>query len=117
MNIGLTDSQKIEIRKVLCEYKSIESAILFGSRAMGTNSPASDVDIALTGDISLRDQIRISAQLNESKALLKYDIVRYSIITNKKLIEHIRKYGKKIYEKENGAGTKDGFSSFGFRLQ
>jgi predicted nucleotidyltransferase len=108
MNIGLTDSQKNEIRKVLREFKSVESAVLFGSRAMGTNSPSSDVDIALTGDISLRDHIRISAQLNESKALLKYDVARYSILTNKKLIEHIRKYGKKIYKKENGAGTKEG---------
>ena|SRR5271157_5646599 len=104
MNFGLEESQLREIRQITGEFLSIDSGILFGSRAMGTFSPSSDVDIAITGeDVSLKDQIRLSARLNENRDLLKYDVVRYCTITNKKLIDHIQKHGKKIYEREKGA--------------
>jgi predicted nucleotidyltransferase len=104
MNFGLEESHLREIRQIIGEFLSIESGILFGSRAMGTFSPSSDVDIAITGeDVCLKDQIRLSARLNENRALLKYDVVRYCTITNKKLIDHILKYGVKIYERQKGA--------------
>jgi uncharacterized protein len=101
MSGGLRDDQLNEIRRIISGFLSVESGILFGSRALDTFLPSSDVDVALMGDIvSLQDQIRISAQLNENRDLLKYDVVRYCAITNKKLIDHIQKYGVTIYEKK-----------------
>jgi uncharacterized protein len=101
MSLGLEESQIVEARLILAEFSSVESAALFGSRAKGTFLPTSDVDIALMGDtVSLEDQIRVSARLNENKALLKYDVLRFSTITNKILIDHIRKHGVTIYERQ-----------------
>lgn len=107
MKTGLTFEQLDEIRKITSEYSSVVKVMLFGSRAMGTYSPASDVDLVLMGkDISIKDQIRISSRLNESKSLLKYDVVRYSTIKNEKLIAHIKKYGVVVFESESiGAAT------------
>jgi predicted nucleotidyltransferase len=99
MNSGLEHIQLKEIALVLGEFPSIESGILFGSRATGKFSPSSDVDIALVGDaVTLKEQIQVSAGLNANKTLLKYDVIRFSTITNRKLIDQIRKYGVKIYE-------------------
>jgi predicted nucleotidyltransferase len=106
MNLGLDESQLQEIRQILSGFLSIESAILFGSRVTGTFTPSSDVDIALMGDdVSLKDQLQLSARLNDNKSLLKFDVVRYSTMTNKELMDHIRNQGIKIYERDNG-GTR-----------
>jgi hypothetical protein len=53
--------------------------------------------------ISLKDQIRLSAQLNDNNSLLKFDVVRFSTIINKKLMDHIRNEGLKIYESNSKA--------------
>jgi len=103
MNYGLTEEQQEKVRTILRSESAVASAVVFGSRAMGTYSPASDVDIALIGDtISLRDQIRLSGMLKELGAL-HYDLVRYSVLTNEKLIEHIKKHGREIYRREIAA--------------
>lgn len=102
MKTGLTDEQLEEIRKITGNFPSVEMIRLFGSRAKGTFSNASDVDLALFGkDVTLKDQIRISSLLNESRSMLKYDVIRYSTIENEKLIEHIKKYGLVIYKRDN----------------
>lgn len=107
MNVGLSEDQLHEIQNVLAEFEAVESAVLFGSRAMKTHLSSSDVDIAIIGDtISLKDQIKISARLNESKSLLRYDVIRYSTIKNERLIEHIKKHGVTIYKK---VGTDEKF--------
>jgi predicted nucleotidyltransferase len=100
MNLGLDENQLEEIRRILGEFSSVESGILFGSRATGSFSPSSDVDIALMGDaVSLKDQIRLSARLNDNKTLLKYDVIRYSTLTNKNLADQILNHGMKIYKR------------------
>lgn len=38
------------LREVLAHFPHVRRAVLFGSRAKGTNKPFSDVDIALMGD-------------------------------------------------------------------
>jgi predicted nucleotidyltransferase len=114
VNTGLSESWIQEIAAIFSEIPSIRAAVLFGSRAMGNFTPASDVDIALIGEeITLREQIRLSARLNENKDLLKYDVLRFPTITNAKLIEHIRNNGIVVYEREAGAAAGEGFSGTG----
>lgn len=107
---GLNQEQIDEISSISSEIASIDKVILFGSRAMGTNSASSDVDLALVGaKITLKEQLHINAQLNESRSLLKYDVVRFSTIRNEKLIEHIKKYGVVVYAKEDKPGSSSTF--------
>jgi len=44
-NIGVTETDKEEILKVLKKFPEVEEAIIFGSRALGNHKPGSDVDL------------------------------------------------------------------------
>ncbi|MBA2367834.1 MAG: nucleotidyltransferase domain-containing protein [Candidatus Protochlamydia sp.] len=95
---GLTTADMITICNVLRKYPAVHEAILFGSRAKGTNSPGSDVDIALKGNDLENEVLQISTYLNE-ESLLPYcfDIINYQTLDNEKLIEHINRVGKVLY--------------------
>ena len=43
MTYGLSDAQLQEIIQFISAHPEVEAAILFGSRALGTHRPASDV--------------------------------------------------------------------------
>ena len=94
MNDGLKDHQRNAILEVLNKHPKIERAVLFGSRAMGTFTPTSDIDIALYGDLTLRDQARIADELEQLSIPYTVDLVRVKTVTSPDLIEHIKKHGR-----------------------
>ena len=49
MSSGLTKQDMKTIIQVLEEYSEVETAVLYGSRALGTYQRGSDIDIALKG--------------------------------------------------------------------
>ena len=49
MNDGLSPQHRETIRQVLTKVACVDRAVLFGSRAAGTFSRASDIDLALEG--------------------------------------------------------------------
>ena len=62
MTDGLKDAHREAIIAVIAANDRVERAVLFGSRATGTNTVTSDVDIALFGDqLTLTDQARLAA--------------------------------------------------------
>jgi predicted nucleotidyltransferase len=48
----LTPSELEQVRSVLRLHPEVHSATLFGSRAKGTHTPRSDVDLALGGQVT-----------------------------------------------------------------
>lgn len=74
----------------------IQSAIIFGSRAMGTSRNGSDVDIAIKGDRITEDLIlEISSELNEKIQIpYRVDIVAPDLTDNEDLAENIKRVGK-----------------------
>lgn len=94
MNDGLKDQQRNAILGVLNQHPKIERAILFGSRAMGTFTPTSDIDIALYGDLTLRDQARIADELDQLSIPYTVDLVRMKTVTSPELLEHIKEHGR-----------------------
>lgn len=97
--LGLKEKYIEEILKVFEQFPKIESAIIFGSRALDKYKSGSDVDIAIKGtDLSLEDILKISWMLNEETMIpLRLEVVDYKSITNKNLIDHIDSVGKEIY--------------------
>lgn len=75
---------------------SVKKVILFGSRAKGTNTDRSDVDIAVYGGDfdSFYWDIREKAH-----SLLSFDIVDADRGISDELKEEIERYGIVIYEK------------------
>ena len=59
MTDGLKDRHRAAIIATIAANDRVERAVLFGSRATGTHSVSSDVDIALIGDrLTMTDQAR-----------------------------------------------------------
>lgn len=96
---GLSHEQVGQIRKILSENDSVEGGFVFGSRAMGNYKPSSDVDIAIVGK-SIEPQLifRLRSYLNEEVNIpYFFDLIHFDKINNPDLIEHIQKYGKRLF--------------------
>ena len=91
MTDGLKDRHREAIIATIAANDRVERAVLFGSRATGTHSVSSDVDIALFGDrLTLTDQARLAAALDEIPMAQAIDLVLYDSIQGENLREHIR---------------------------
>ena len=100
MTLGLSDKDLNTIALILKKFPGIQEAILFGSRAMGTFKPGSDVDMALKGQITLQIVAGVKALLEEDSPMpYTFDVVDYHTIEIGTFKEHIDKYGKSIYSR------------------
>jgi len=98
-DLGLTEREQQLIRRVLERHPEVESAKIFGSRAKGTATPSSDVDIAVWGRISTPLLAIIAGELDELPLPYLFDIQDYSGIRHLPLREHIDRAGKLFYTK------------------
>jgi len=99
---GLLDADRAKLVNVLASLPKIEKVVLFGSRAMGTYSPASDIDLALYGDeLTFQDVTRLASEIEECNLPVEVDLIRFDTITSEPLKAHIEKYGKVFYENQS----------------
>lgn len=95
---GLTAKVRSGIREVLSQTPQIRKAVLFGSRAMGTWRPASDIDLALEGgELDLSVLLTLKARLTELNLPVEVDLIIRNRITNPDLEHHIHTYGKEWF--------------------
>jgi predicted nucleotidyltransferase len=85
------------VRSVLRQHPEIESATLFGSRAKGTHSVRSDVDLALAGPLGALGAAAIAAELEDLPLPYRFDVHALAAITHAPLLEHIARVGQVIY--------------------
>ena len=98
MTDGLKDAHREAIIAEIAANERVERAVLFGSRATGTNTVSSDVDIALFGDrLTLTDQARLSGALDEIPMAQSVDLLLYDSIRDGTLLEHILTHGVQWY--------------------
>lgn len=79
-----------------CKEHCAGKVILFGSRAKGTATDRSDIDIAVSG---VADVEELREELEEIPTLYTIDLVDLDACKNQLLLEDIEAYGRKIYEK------------------
>ena len=100
MTDGLKDSHREAIIAAIAANDRVERAVLFGSRATGTHSVSSDVDIALIGDgLTLTDHARLAAALDEIPMAHSVDLVLHDSIQNRTLLAHIGRDGVELYRR------------------
>jgi predicted nucleotidyltransferase len=106
MDDGLKEQERARIREVLDSESKVRRAVIFGSRAMGTFRPSSDLDLALEGDaMHLADLARIKSKLAEQNMAIDVDLIVRDTIGNTKLEDHIQTFGREWYrKKEEGTG-------------
>jgi type I restriction enzyme S subunit len=97
MQFGLKDSVIQDIKTILSAYAGVDSAVIYGSRAKGNFKPYSDIDISLNGNLTLNEKWKIENNIDDLLLPYKTDIILFSNITNKDLIEHINRVGKTFY--------------------
>jgi predicted nucleotidyltransferase len=101
---GLKDTHRRALLDILSANQRVERVVLFGSRAMGSYTPTSDVDLVLYGDaLTLTDQARLAAAIDELPIPQRVDLVLFNTIDNDKLKEHIRKHGVEWFRRDGGA--------------
>ena len=85
------------LRRVFRRHPEIKAVKLFGSRAKGTHSPGSDVDLALWGEVDAVQAESIAAELDELPLPYQYDVQAFDLIKLGPLREHIERVGIAVY--------------------
>ena len=90
---GLKDRYKEIIVSIISNNPQVKGIQLFGSRAINTYKPNSDIDLALEGDnLTMTDIAKMQEALENTSIPYKIDLIRIKTIENKNLLEHIKTY-------------------------
>lgn len=95
--IGLAPHELNLIASVFRRHPEIRLVKLFGSRAKGTHTPHSDIDLALWGDVDAIRAESIAADLDELPLPYHFEVQPFESIKLPALREHIERVGVIIY--------------------
>jgi len=85
------------VRSVFRLHPEVKSATLFGSRAKGTHSDRSDVDLVIAGDVEPLRAEAIASELDELPLPYRFEVQPLAHIHYRPLLEHIKRVGILIY--------------------
>jgi len=112
--VALAPAEIAMMRSVFRHHPGVAEVRLFGSRAKGTHTSRSDVDLALFGNVGPLEAEAIAAELDDLPLPYKYDVQAFESIRADALREHIQRVGVLLYPKtapqlqpENGASAED----------
>ena len=99
MDTGLPLKTILALEGVFKQFDCVDKVVLYGSRALGTHKPGSDIDLALFGSKVTPDLIATIAILIDD-LLLPYtlDLTAYVLIDNAALREHIDRVGIELFK-------------------
>jgi len=103
---GLKESEIQQICSVLEKHPQIHQVIIYGSRALGTQHPASDIDLVLVGqglDLSLQAGIR--NELDDLLLPYMIDLSSLQDIDHEPLLAHIKQVGQIFYQVGKGGDS------------
>jgi predicted nucleotidyltransferase len=95
--LGLAHNELTLISSVFRRHPEIRLVKLFGSRAKGTHTPHSDVDLALWGDVDAIRAESIASDLDELPLPYHFEVQPFESIKLLPLREHIERVGIVIY--------------------
>ena len=96
--IGLSPKELEILKDVFKKFDDIKEVILFGSRALGTHKTASDIDLAIKGNVDINTLSKLKYTLEEDTNLpYFFDVVIYDNLENMELKKHIDEFGKIIW--------------------
>ena len=85
--------------QVFTRYPELTQVLLYGSRATGSSTPRSDIDLATRGILDPHRLGRLVLDLEDSNILQKCDVHAYELISNTSLKAYIDSEAISIYEK------------------
>lgn len=100
MNCGLSATDITDIKKVFAGSPQVDEVILFGSRAMGTFKPGSDIDLAIVSEsLTFNDLLVLGTQLEKLGLLYSVDLQHLNKIKDPDVLDHITRVGKVFYKR------------------
>ena len=93
----LNPAELAMVRQVFQLHPEVESATLFGSRAKGTHSARSDVDLVVTGNVEPLRAEAIASELDELPLPYRFEVQPLAHVQYRPLLEHIQRIGILIY--------------------
>ncbi len=99
MSWGLSERDIALLRATLAADPNVQRAVLYGSRAMGTYRPGSDIDLTLEGDLHLQDINRLLMQIDDLLLPYQVDLSAFQDIDNPALVDHIQRVGVEFWRR------------------
>lgn len=88
------------LARILRSYgEAIELVGIFGSRALGTARPASDIDLVIYGKLTESQVQRLWTEFDESALAVTVDVANYADISHAGLKRHIDKAMRPLFRK------------------
>lgn len=111
--IHLPETDLNSLQRTLAQFPALKQAIVFGSRAKGTQKVGSDIDIAIILEpYNYQDLLAITDMLEEQTTLpYFFDVIELNHVENEALKEHIRRVGQVIYSAIDRAKSNNGIAS------
>lgn len=98
LQFGLKPEEIQKIQTVFASYPKVEQVLIYGSRALGTSKPNSDIDLTIvSSELSLSELLKIENDLDDLLLPYKFDLSLFSSLDNSNLVEHIQRIGKDFY--------------------
>lgn len=96
---GLPDNVLNLVHNYFSTHPQILKVFIYGSRAMGRETPGSDIDLAIITNNKKDISGAVKGALEELPTPYLFDVVDYNHITHTPLREHIDRVGKILYQK------------------
>ncbi len=95
--LRLAEFEIAMVSDVFRRHPEVSSVTLFGSRAKGTASDRSDVDLAVRGDLTPLQAEAIAGELDELPLPYRFEVQPIAWIRHQPLRDHIDRVGICIY--------------------
>lgn len=92
-DFGLPERARQLIRKFFSAHPEITTVKVYGSRAMGTHRPSSDIDLAIYTTVERDISPHIKEELEQLPLPYQFDVTDYDHIDHQALKEHIDSVG------------------------
>jgi len=97
---GLPEQTIAQIVGALARFPEVRRAVLFGSRAKGTQRPGSDIDLALVGTgLDWRKLGQIDDALDDLMLPYIFSLIEFGEGTDPDVAASIQRVGQTLYEK------------------
>ena len=96
-NFGLSDKSFEILKSIFSNYSAISEVKVYGSRAKGTYTERSDLDLVIMNELDRKTLGEIWMEINSSDFPLKVDLQVWKDIKNENLKDHIRRVGRVIF--------------------
>ncbi len=93
----VTPAEKSRIAEIASAFAGeIDAINVFGSRASGTARRGSDLDLILSGPITLHDMLKLGAAFEESDLAFKIDLLHERDLIDPEVRDHILRQAKPL---------------------